>query len=97
MKYKYLLTVFAVISLFSIASCGGSENEKLKKEIINLKKKNTLTKNDSLLIFQEIRDNVQNKEVINFLDSLQRSDINKYKILIKEATSRNYQDISNIY
>lgn len=93
MKNTVLLLV-----IFFLFSCNNKEEiEKLKNENELLKKKQKLSKSDSLAIFNTINNDVNNRFAIKLLDSLKVASPKKYQALIRESSSRDSRENTDVF
>lgn len=93
MNKKLILIIKCSFILSTTISCNTTETKSLKSEIEKLQKENILSKNDSLLIFKSIEQNLQRKKANLYLDSLMNANRKQYDILIDVASERNNNGI----
>ena len=82
--------------LLIIISCNDDKSpevQTLEQQIKVLKENAKLKKSDSISIYNKVSENKKRNEVIVLLDSIKKNDNEKYKWILKEASTRSWREI----
>ena len=82
--------------LLIIISCNDNKSfevQTLEQQIKVLKENAKLKKSDSISIYNKVSENKKRNEVIQLLDSIKKNDNEKYKWILKEASTRSWREI----
>ena len=84
--------------LLIIISCNDNKSpevQTLEQQIKVLKENAKLKKSDSISIYNKVSENKKRNEVIQLLDSIKKNDNEKYKWILKEASTRSWREITD--
>ncbi|TXF77753.1 hypothetical protein [Chryseobacterium sp.] len=89
MKNTFSMLLLGLFSALALHSCKENEVDQLKKENEELKELKNLTRKDSMEIYNVIQNDGRRRFTVMFLDSLKKTDLKLYKVMLEEAESRN--------